>query len=195
MTPAEDEAFKELEHKLSAAGSLEEMQDVLTEATRHEEWHITVKGDPLLWAQFCRENGLKPLFLEMPNHTTQLLSASSFDPRPLLNEVLGENERALFTVIRVKHEVSLARDSEKPVYYEAHVKFNGPFRTDRKGASRDLYRTHEQRWYLTHRQSTPFAADAFAAKAVSLAKPSRFDAVEYEAVLIDTNPALDGGWL
>jgi hypothetical protein len=184
VTPQEDEAMNRL--------TAEEVAEI---APRHEEWHITVKGDPVRWADFCREHDLKPLFIELQGGATQLMCASSFDPSILLLDLVDENERQLFTIIRVKHEVSVLRDGERALYYEAHVKFNGPWRTDRKGVSRDLYRAHEQRWYMTHRQATPFDAAAFGAKATVLARPSRFDEVEYEACILDTNPALDGGWL
>jgi hypothetical protein len=207
VTPAEDEAMRVLEQRelvalaegLSdiAAGrivSLEQV-DLTLNTKRHEEWHVTVKGDPIAWAAFCAENGIKPLHIELSNRETQLMCAASFDPRALIHEVLDENERQLFTIIRVKHEVSDLLDGEVALYWEAHVKFNGPFRVDRKGTSRDLFRTHQQRWYMTHRQATPFEAEAFAARAQMMSKPSQFAECEYEACILDTNPALDGGWL
>lgn len=164
---------------------------------RHEEWHVTVKGDHRDWAVFCELNGLKPLFIELADngHTLQLMSASRFDPRALINELMDANERPVFTIVRVKHEVSALVGDEKALYYEAHAKFNGPWRTDRKGVSRDLYRAHEGRWYMSKRMREPFDAVAFGARATSMAKPSTFAEVEYEACILDTNPALDGGWL
>lgn len=191
VTPAEDEAMRVLEQRELVA-----LAEGLTLNTkRHEEWHVTVKGDPIAWAAFCAENGMKPLHIELSNRETQLMCAASFDPRALIHELVDENERQLFTIIRVKHEVSDLLDGETALYWEAHVKFNGPFRIDRKGTSRDLFRTHEQRWYMTHRQATPFVADAFAARAQMMSKPSQFAECEYEACILDTNPALDGGWL
>lgn len=201
VTDAEDEAMKERAEVLAAAPSVLEdalkVREIMLSAPppRFEEWHVTVKGDPVAWADFCRENGIKPLFIELQGGATQLMCASAYDPSSLIHQLMDDNERQLFTVVRVKHEVSALRDGEKAVYYEAHAKLNGPWRTDRKGVSRDLYRVQEQRWYMTYRSSTPFDAAAFALRAKSLSKPSLLAEVEYEACILDTNPALDGGWL
>jgi len=166
---------------------------ITLEVPRFEEWHVTILGDPIAWHAFCLEHGLKPLYIELQNGELQLMCASAHDPRYFLSGVVDEDERPIFPVVRVKHEVSALRDGETAVYYEAHVKFNGPWRTDRKGVSRDLFRV--QRWYMTKRSRAPFDADAHAKLSTSQARPSRFAEVEYEVCILDTNPKLDEGWL
>jgi hypothetical protein len=161
---------------------------------RHEEWHATVEGNPIEWYQFCIDHGFKPLFIELSNMTLQLMCASDMDPRPAL---LGRWE-----VLRVKHEVSEPRDDEQVLYWECHVKINGPYRRDlaKKLAhrtSRDLYRGG-YRWYVTHRQGTPFDAEALVDNYVRRMANYRglsVDGHEYEACILDTNPALDENWL
>ena len=162
---------------------------------RHEEWHVTVEGDPIAWGAFCREYGFKPLFIELSNHTTQLMCEASVDPRAIIASVITEDEQPLFKVVRTKHEVSKLREGETALYYEAHVKFHGPWRLDRKGVSRDLFRVHSQRWYMTQRSLEPFSGGAFAVKAQLLARPSTFVEYEYEACILDTNLNLDTGWV
>lgn len=213
VTSAEEEALRELEEKLEretleglardqreadeAAARLADEALRLAKTLRHEEFHVTVKGDHRLWAAFCEENGLKPLFIELADaqHTLQLMCEAKFDPRPLIIQMVDENDRQLFTIVRVKHEVSALVGDEKALYWEAHAKFEGPWRTDRRGVSRDLYRAHQGRWYMTKRSLEPFDGEGFALRAQSLSKPSRFIECEYEACILDTNRALDGGWL
>lgn len=192
VTPQEDDAMNERAEILAAAPF---NFGALTTEIRHEEWRITVKGHPLLWASFCLEHNLKPLFIELSNRSTQLMCVSAFDPRALIHELLDENERPLFTILRVKHVVSALQGDESALYWEAHANFNGPFRADRKGTSRDLYRAHEQRWYMTYRSRGEFHPEVFTDRAITMSRPSTFAKTKYEACILDTNMGLDAGWL
>lgn len=197
-SPEEEEALQALDAKLNAP--------------RHEEWHVTVEGDPIAWWNFCsgkagwenyygRNVVVKPLYIELADRRLQLLSAMSFDPSKTVEgddkapTFLQACHHGGFKVVRVKHEVSALRPGDVPLYYELHVKLDGPFRTDRSGASRDLYR--ENRWYQyrTERSSQPFDAFDYIARFVTQSKPSVMAGFEYEACLLDTNPGLDAGWL
>lgn len=158
---------------------------------RREEWHVTVSGvAPGQWHAFCEEQRIKPLFIELNNRALQLMCELREDPETSgLLETIAE---AGWKVERIKHEVSALRPGEEVVYYECHVKFDGPFRADRRLASRDLFRT--DRWYQTRRSPTPFVPEKFASQAALLAKGSKLDHFEYEICIRDTNPRLDDGW-
>jgi hypothetical protein len=165
-------------------------------APRHEEWHVTVEGDPLAWATFCQEREAKPLYIELSDRRLQLLSALSFDPEEDTGagcSFLDEATAAGFKVVRLKHEVSTLRPGEIALYYEAHAKFDGPFRHDQRSSSRELYRGN--RWYLTRREAEPFSLEQFEAATRLMSKPSKFVGSEYEVCIFDSNPALDDGWL
>ena len=162
---------------------------------RGEDWHITVEGvTPIAWLNACAEYGVKPLMIELPDGRIQLMSETGLDPAPFL-EMLT---KAGVKVVRVKHEVTALREGERALYWEVHVKFDGPYRADRKGASRDLYRSLggvRGRWYLTRRSPVAFDATEYLDRAAMLGKGSLFVGAEYEACLSDTNPALDADWL
>jgi hypothetical protein len=183
-SPAEEEALRTLDAKLNP---------------RFEEWHVTVEnGNPVHWDYVCRMYGIDPLFIELSDFRLQLLCTMRTPPT---EPVAGEGSPTFldlctlegFTVIRIKHEVSALRDGEVALYYESHLKLDGPFRLDRKDASRDLYRAN--RWYRTKRSAQPFDAQEWGGIATSQSKPSKAVGLEYEAVLVDTNVALDAGWL
>jgi hypothetical protein len=135
---------------------------------------------------------------------TTLESQSDFDD---FTRVLASHPE--FTVLRIKHEVQTLKAGETPLYYEAHVKFDGGYRPDLRGASRDLFRLLPDRWYVTQRRQpfvdpnlfgkVPFSVDAFKESVHLIAEPyvlnRRIDGVEAEWVLTDTNQDLDKGWL
>lgn len=166
---------------------------------RHEELHVTVEGDPLEWADFCRQFGYKPLYIELSNLSRQLMLAVSYQGAEEAQALADNVQDRGFRIVRIKHEVSALREGETPIYYETHVKLDGEMRPDRQGASRDLYRSN--RWYMTRRagavqgQPPPFKAEAFVEQAARWAKQSTVVGVESEYCLLDTNPALDAGWL
>lgn len=163
---------------------------------RHGEHHITVVGDPIAWRAFCAEQFVKPLYIELSDMRIQLMCAA-LDPFDAGTFIATANA-AGFKVIRHKHEVSAVREDEHVVYWECHVKIDGPFQPELglPNTSRDLYR--QGRWYVTHRSLTPFDAEAFADRIVARLKNYRsvnVDAFEYEACIMDTNPSVDRGWL
>jgi hypothetical protein len=173
---------------------------------RHSEWHITVTGDPFQWQGFCASQGIKPLWIELNNFSTQLMCAANFNPTDAI-------QKAGWNIIRTKHEVSVdlidvstvtkrqfvhgALPEEPVLYYECHVKFDGRFQPQYKMTSRDLFRARNgaDRWYATKREEHPFDADAFANFIHKLnGERSHLDSWEFEACLIDTNPGLDDRW-
>jgi len=153
---------------------------------RHEEWHVTVDGiDPITWRLFCLEHNIKPLYIELNNFNTQLMCAANFDAEEMIAS-------AGINIVRVKHEVSLPVHGEPVVYWECHVKLDGPFVPEVEMSSRDLYRV--DRWYATMRQPKQFDYQAFVDYIV---RPSgcKYAGHEYECAIKDTNPAIDRGWL
>jgi hypothetical protein len=159
--------------------------------SRHEEYHVTVLGEPMAWFEFCRGAGIKPLFIELSDRRVQLLCAADFDPRVLIDD------DGRFKVIRYKHEVSALLEGERALYYEAHAKFDGPVRFDFKGTSRDLFRVTgavDGRWYQTRRRVDGPVDERFLEDAPVMAKHSTFVGSEVEIVLEDTNPSLDFDW-
>lgn len=164
--------------------------------SREEEWHVTVEGvDAVTWANWCAESGIKPLYIELSNFERQLMCAAQDDPSDmiLLCTKEGGGLPGTTKIVRVKHEVSELWDDEVAVYYECHVKLDGPFRVDWPNASRDLYR--DERWYRTRRSAAPFDPATFRDLARSQSKPSVIAGMEYEACLSDTNPGLDSRWI
>ena len=157
---------------------------------RFEEWHVTVDGvDPIRWRKFCVEHDIKPLYIELNNFNTQLMCATAFDPIDLINSGALPG----IHIVRVKHEVSTPTYAERQIYWECHVKFNGPFHPRFPCSSRDLYRI--DRWYATWRHPEQFDAAAFAALAIKQARDCKFAGYEYECAIQDSNPSLDKGWL
>jgi len=176
---------------------------------RKGEWHITVEGNNfqnvLRWSAFCAQTGIKPLWIELNDYRRQLMCAAR-------ENVSRDIHAAGFDIIRVKHEVqptcqrldiSTHKDilpmskfldvpAEVAVYYECHVKFDGPFKPIMPMASRDLLR--ESRWYMTSRATQPFDYAALVHEACGANPDCRFAGYEYEAALIDSNPGLDKGW-
>ena len=185
-----------------------------------QEWHITVNDyEPVRWHQWCTDQGIKPLFIELNNFERQLMCAISLKQYNALTQwdgglnakygLVEAIELAGFSVLRVKYEVqpraidvTTHGDKEKvwhrpPVdnalYYECHIKLEGQFRPEFRMASRDLYRRH--RWYVTHRQDGPFTPEKFV-EIVERRIASRNPIIEfeYEACLVDTNKGLDARW-
>jgi hypothetical protein len=154
--------------------------------TRHEEWHVTVLGDPVLWGVFCSNNGIKPLYIELNNYERQLMCACRTDPTDLIRK------HPRFTIIRRKHEVNRLFEHEIPLYYEQHVKFDGRFDPSLPWSSRDLFR--QRRWYLTKRWRSDFNPIYFADTAKEMATSSKLAGWEYEICVEDTNPELDARW-
>jgi hypothetical protein len=185
----------------------------------HEEWHVTVEGDPWKWRQLCDTlRGFKPLWIELNTFERQLMSASAFDPRSIRNAYgIPLIEAAGFKIIRVKHEIQptvvsidittqgeerkyYSRPVPEPntvLYYECHVKIDGTFNPALPLASRDLFRS--DRWYVTKRQLEPFSGQEFHdAVRIALAHmntPVRASKYEYEAAVLDTYPRLDAEWM
>lgn len=188
---------------------------------QREEWHVTVEGDPSQWRGWCVCNNIKPLWIELNTFERQLMCAI---PGSLGRQVEHGNEVARniiegihrsFNIVRVKHEVQPVKldvsthgepdqfietfGDITPVYYECHVKCDGPFRPAMQMASRDLFR--ESRWYITRRSPSPFNAREFVDMVrgwVALPDgwrgPSVVHSFEYEACVLDTNPNLDINW-
>lgn len=170
---------------------------------RHHEWHVTVTGgDPVSWHKLCTGLKIKPLYIELSNRMHQLMMATKLDPNKPVKEdgptMLNIFEQRGFTPVRVKHEVSDLLEGEKALYWEVHLKFDGLFRPDRSGASRDLFRVtgpFSGRWYLTVRAKEPFDPMKLVQHAATLGKGSTFAGFEYEGALVDTNRDLDKGWV
>jgi len=168
------------------------------ETMRHEEWHVTVEGDPVTWHQLLTDKrlraGIKPLFIELNNFELQLMCASTFDPQTLIRMWNLANPAASFEIIRIKHEVSEVQSGETVLYWEAHAKIDGPFQPRRfDKTSRDLFR--HNRWYVTKRREIPFNQEEFR-HIVQTGLPfgCTLAEVEYEACLVDTNRELDRDW-
>jgi hypothetical protein len=191
VTPEEDAFAASLAARQSALSDAEKR---VIAVPRNEEWHATVTGSVNDWIAFCDERGWTPLLIELSNGTVQLMCSTDEDPRPALAQ------DAAFALIRVKHEVMELRVDEKPLYYEAHLKFDGAYRPDRPGASRDLLRSTQSargasgRWYLTRRSQVPINLKEFEEFGRIGAKQSVLKGSEAEIVLLDTNPNLDFGW-
>ena len=157
-----------------------------TRMNRHEEWHVTVDGiTPLAWHTFCSRYQIKPLYIELNNFNTQLMCAASIDPTNLIRE-------AGINIVRIKHEVSTPVHGEPIVYWECHVKLDGPFHPAFGMASRDLYRAN--RWYATWRLPVEFDAGKFVEWVRASLPDCKFAGYEYECAILDTNPAIDEGW-
>lgn len=168
---------------------------------RYEEWHVTVEGVSVLaWLNACLSYGegtrsaglIKPLVIELNDGRIQLMMVTAHNPAGFISFL----EDSGVKVIRFKHEVSALLPGETAMYYEAHAKLDGTYRPDRRGSSRDVLRASgmKGRWYLTRRRPEPFDHEEFRVLATNLGKGSRIDSIEFEAVLMDTNPALDNDW-
>jgi hypothetical protein len=164
------------------------------EVERLEEFHVTVEDvNPIDWFNFCHEHSIKPLHIELNTLGLQLMCATDSDPAELI-----ELFQAAFPegkVARIKHEVNLMTAEERPVYYECHVKLEGPMLGNIPMSSRDLYRGN--RWYLTKRSASPFSAEDFYRGVIRRMENRSNQKVlgfEYEVCVQDTNPSLDSGW-
>jgi hypothetical protein len=161
-----------------------------------EEWHITVDADPVRWHHFCGIIGVKPLYIELSTFERQLMCASKHNPADDIMRQ-GRNFLGQAQIIRIKHEVAALALGEQSVYYECHVKLDGPFDPDAEQmVSRDLYR--KDRWYITKRSLSPFSAQEFVDDVRTFAIDAKHVVIagwEYEAALIDTNPGLDARWV
>lgn len=176
---------------------------------RPDEWHITVTGDQHHWRGFCTSIGIKPLRIELSTFEVQLMCAISgswvaeeYGARPdaAIHALQREMMSRGFTTCRVKHELQAAAHEVIPdaMYYECHIKLDGPFDPQAAMASRDLFR--EDRWYITRRELAPFDPAAWVrSMRDGLRHFSSSRAVihsyEYEAAVLDTNPALDARWV
>lgn len=161
---------------------------------RHEEYHVTVDGiDPMAWHQFCTDQGAKPLHIELNTMGLQLMCAMSVDPDEFI-ELFG-SEFPDARVVRIKHEVNIMNDDERPVYYECHVKLEGEMLPNQIMSSRDLYRG--TRWYITKRSPTPFSGEDFfraIQKRMEHRSNQKVLGFEYEVCVRDTNSSIDAGW-
>lgn len=188
---------------------------------RHEEFHVTVAPSKTQttfgltrtrnlafdWRRFCETLQIKPLWIELNTFETQLMCAAPTDPTELII-------RAGYEILRFKHEVGvepinvstfqdlgprfIPGTEPRALYYECHVKLDGPFRPDLPLASRDLYR--QERWYMTHRSSAPFDGKAFVDAVMGNLRHTGDEITtlagwEYEAAIEDTNSALDAKWI
>lgn len=164
---------------------------------RHEEFHATIEGiDPIIWHRICLDNGIKPLYIELSTRNLQIMCAMHADPRqpegdlvPFEQAIKDEGGK----IVRLKREVSELAEGETPIYYECHVKLDGPVRWDRRNVSRDLYRV--DRWYVTKRSPSPFNAEEYVKLTAGMTKGSKIAGFEYEICIEDTNPSLDLGWI
>lgn len=165
-----------------------------TNIPRREEYHVTVEDiDPIDWYNFCHEQGVKPLFIELNTMGLQLMCAMDVDPDEMINLLGTEHPNA--KVVRVKHEVNMMNEDERPKYFEAHIKIDGPMIHTMPMASRDLYRA--TRWYLTKRSPNPFDAKSWFESVVRRMEPRGNQKVvgyEYEVCVADSNPSIDAGW-
>lgn len=189
-------------------------------AQHHEETHITVADNGYAnvrrWVDFCRAHSIKPLHIELNTLERQLMCAIRTHGRDDVNWWTGEVAKAGFKVTRIKQEIqpyvlditTFGDDGKKfldvpaprdVVYYECHVKFDGPFRPFIYLSSRDLLR--EGRWYMTRRSRAPFDVDAcvrmfteWGASPDGWRGASQYAGHEYEAAVLDTNPKLDQHW-
>lgn len=171
---------------------------------RHEEYHVTVDGiDPIAWHAFCSDQGVKPLYIELSTRNLQLMCALKSLPAE------GASDAPTFSdftdaiaasfpevrIVREKFEVNVMNQDERPVYYECHVKIDGPMLFNFPMASRDLYR--QARWYVSKRSRNPFDADAFYRQILKRFEGranQKIVGYEYEVCVRDTNHALDAGW-
>jgi hypothetical protein len=191
----------------------------MAHAMRHQEYHITVTGDPFAWVRTCHELNIKPLWIELNNFERQLMCAIKLTREW---EWTAEAWAACieahgFTVVRIKDEIAPYKldvtchgdddgkrwlevpSRDKAIYYECHAKFDGPFRPAWHMSSRDLLRP--ERWYATNRSEKPFDAKAWVEMVTQWAAmpdgwrgPSTLAGWEYEAAVLDTNPNLDAHW-
>jgi hypothetical protein len=186
------------------------------------EYHITIDGNLDEWVAFCHEQGIKPLDIRLTEGDCprQLMCAHSF-LSPTASLALGEAEHMLrcvrsnFAVKRLKLEAMLDKIPEmgagaRVLYYEAHMKLilppNSEADTHRLAtrlelaASRNvLYEGNEEKWYLTSRLpgGTDYqeAGMELTRRLAEVAEYRPTVRMEMEAVLIDTNPGLDNGWV
>ncbi len=167
--------------------------------SRHEEWHVTVDGiSPVAWFMVCVALDIKPLYIQLSNGRLQLMCAAKHDVSELVSR-LEPNIR----IVRVKREVSALEPGETALYWECHVKLDGPYEHEyggsgadpSHGSSRDLFRP--ERWYVTKRLPHEFDAEQFAGWVGEVLGDydTHRAGYEYEACLLDTNPDLDQGWL
>ena len=168
-SPEEEEELRALEERLLARG------DSNPEIARRESWRVTVTGDPLLWHGMCSELDLTPLYIEDADYSLHLIAILPTDP--VVTGFLGVVEEQGFKVVKVQHLVSALREGERALFYAAHVVLDGPFRVDRPGASRDLYRPG--RWYRSRREAKSFDSLAFLELATSQSKPSKVAGFDY----------------
>jgi len=163
-------------------------------AERIEEYHVTVEDiNPIDWFNFCHDLDVKPLHIELNNMNLQLMCALGEDPEVLIEKLGADYKDA--RVVRVKHEVNIMTAEERPVYYECHVKLEGPMLGNIPMSSRDLYRGN--RWYLTKRSVSPFSAEDFYRGVIRRMENRSNQKVlgfEYEVCVQDTNPSIDAGW-
>jgi hypothetical protein len=167
-------------------------------AERVEEFHVTVDGvNPIDWFNFCSDHEVKPLHIELNTMGLQLMCALGEDPEVLIKKLTTYEWPGAETVrvVRVKHEVNPMTANERPVYYECHVKLEGPMLGNIPMSSRDLYRGN--RWYLTKRSANPFSAEDFyrgVVKRMDNRSNQKVLGFEYEVCVQDSNPSLDSGW-
>lgn len=187
-------------------------------AQHHEEYHVTVEGDPMYWPEVCSDLGIKPLWIELNTFERQLMCAAKPQPGGVL-KLAQRIESYGYKIVRMKDEIQPTRldistyaspclflDVPNPadvIYYECHIKLDGPFRPAIRMSSRDLYR--DDRWYITTRHEKPFEAaflahlEAQVRQWVSYPDAYRGSSViagiEYEAAVLDTNQALDAHWV
>lgn len=174
-----------------------------------DEWHITVVGDQHEWRGWCTNMGIKPLRIELSTFEVQLMCAipgtwvtdeygPCVSPDAAIASLIKEMQTFdKFHVVRVKHEVQCHAIIPRVLYYECHVKLDGPFAPAQRMASRDLFR--DQRWYLTRRRLEPFDALYFVEcvrhQLLHDNNRSVISGWEYEAAIIDTYPELDSRWV
>jgi hypothetical protein len=174
-----------------------------------EEWHVTVEGDQHAWRGFCTAIGIKPLRIELSTFEIQLMCAipgtwvseeygAHVNPADAMVALHAEIDRKGFRVVRVKREVQVAAGETlaDALYYECHIKIDGPFNPQAPMASRDLFRDH--RWYLTRRELSPFDHEHWVTAthiALKTQPGAQIHSWEYECAIVDTHPELDSSWV
>jgi hypothetical protein len=154
------------------------------------EYHLTVEGANLRdWIPLCKEMGVKPVHvtLRVPEPRVQMMftahhrgsDRSVRDWADRCSLFVGERG---FTPIRQKIEVRLDKASRyRAAYYETHEVCMWEPEMHTPGVSYSLI---SKKWFITTRNHGTYD------DAMRVLRQG-----EREAVILDTNPSLDDGWL
>jgi hypothetical protein len=182
------------------------------------EVHVTVDStDVERWEKLCANLGIKPLLIELAcgTYRRQLMCAALHNgtghtARRYADWLVESVHEAGFEILRVKLEQPLtdAQPGDIIAYLETHLKLllvNEEIPLLNQLAGNDLYisrsllgsTSNRSKWYLTQRTYgiDPKQSELIF-KATLSAIGTRLPIVkmEMEAVIFDTNPAVDSGW-